>query len=255
MQRQASLTKHVDSPKGFDAHAFAELMEKAMAGEQGPVFKKKKSFSPSVIGYGHGTCPRYWHIAFDGAMFDDSSDAVGMANMKNGSFVHDRLQAQMAEALGEGVELEREINSENPPIRGFVDVIANFGTPSVGEIKSAKQEIFDQIAATGKPLPYHIVQLLIYLRVLGISEGFFYYENKNTQQFIVIPVTVNEYYEKYTDQLFEWMTNTHDAFKEGKLAKPITPKRKAKECRYCPLVNECLSRGEGDIELPVLKLP
>ena len=27
---------------------------------------QKKTFAPSTIAYGHGECPRYWYLAFDG---------------------------------------------------------------------------------------------------------------------------------------------------------------------------------------------
>jgi CRISPR/Cas system-associated exonuclease Cas4 (RecB family) len=255
--RAASLTKFVENVEGFDAFGFAALMEKTMVGDNAPKFKTKKSFSPSGVGYGHGACPRYWHIAFSGAEFVENTDATGAMNMSNGSYVHDRLQKIITEALGSDVEMEVEINNEKPPIRGFVDVVATFqGKPVVGEIKSAKQEIFDGIASSGKPLPYHMVQLLMYLRVLGIKQGFFYYENKNTQQFVILPVNLNEYLEKYTDYLFDWMQTTADSFYvDKKVAKPISEKRKAKACTYCPVRDECLSRREGDVELPVLELP
>ncbi len=250
------MTKAVQKEDSFDAYGFAVAMEKAMAGDQSPQFKTKKSFSPSVIGYGHGTCPRYWHIAFSGATFDDSADAQGVANMNNGSFVHDRLQEQIRKALGEDVIIEKELVLENPPVRGFIDVIAEFGgKTAVGEIKSAKQEIFDKIVMENRPLAYHLVQILIYMRSQGIKHGFFYYENKNTQQFIIIPVTMDDRLENYVEYLFDWMQKVYDAFKDGKTAKPLSPKRTVKECRYCPVKAECLSRLEGDSELPVLKLP
>jgi len=252
LQRHASLTKQVETD-GFDAYKFGLLIEETMVGEQGPKFKTKKSFSPSSLGYGHGTCPRYWHLAFSGAMFDDTADAIGVSNMGNGTFVHERLQKVLSEALGENVEIEREINYTNPPIRGFVDAIVEFdGVKAVGEIKSAKQEIFDGLASSRKPIAYHLVQLLLYCRVLGIKNGFFYYENKNTQQFVIIPVEVNDALEKYTDDIFEWMRLVDTTFKDGKLANPISPKRKAVACRYCPLVDECIKRPDGDIQIDTL---
>ena len=36
---------------------------------------QKKTFAPSTVAYGHGECPRYWYIAFDGAEFSDNADA------------------------------------------------------------------------------------------------------------------------------------------------------------------------------------
>lgn len=253
MQRHASLTKMVENPKGFDAYKFGLLMEEAIAGPQGPVFKTKKTFSPSSIGYGHGTCPRYWHIVFTGAEFHDSPDSISGGNMQNGTYVHERLQQTLTKALGKNVEIEREINLTDPPIRGFVDAIVDQdGVKAAGEIKSAKQEIFDKIAQTGKPITYHLVQLLIYMKSLGLKDGFFYYENKNTQEFVIIPVQMNDSLEQYAEEIFQWMRDVRAAWDEGKLATPISPKRAAKACTYCPVKQACKDRADGDITIPLL---
>jgi CRISPR/Cas system-associated exonuclease Cas4 (RecB family) len=228
-------------------------MEQTIAGPQEPVFKTKKTFSPSTVGYGHGTCPRYWHLAFSGVEFDDAPDATGAGNMNNGTYVHDRIQANLTKALAELVDIEREINFLEPPIRGFVDAIVKFnGVEAAGEIKSAKQEIFDGIVNTGKPLSSHLVQLLIYMRVLNLDNGFFYYENKNTQQFIILPVQMSKSLSEYTDEIFDWMKEVRRTFDAKDYAKPITAKRKAKQCTYCPLVAACIAKADGTSDLKPL---
>jgi hypothetical protein len=45
-----------------------------------PKFTKKTNFSASNLTYGSGECPRYWSLAFDGQIFYDNSDAIGVAN-------------------------------------------------------------------------------------------------------------------------------------------------------------------------------
>jgi CRISPR/Cas system-associated exonuclease Cas4 (RecB family) len=173
--------------------------------------------------------------------------------MQNGTYVHERLQQHLTKALGTNVEIEREINLVDPPIRGFVDAIVTQGDIQVvGEIKSAKQEIFDNISTSGKPITYHLVQLLIYMKALGLKDGFFYYENKNTQQFIIIPVQMNDSLEAYAEEIFQWMRDVRAAWDEGKLATPITPKRAAKACTYCPVKQACKDRADGDITIPLL---
>lgn len=253
--RKANLTKQVDH-LGLDAFEMSERLEKTLLSNNKASFKTKKSFSPSAVGYGNGTCARYWHLAFSGAEFVDEPDAKGVLNMDNGNYVHDRIQALFQKAYGEeNVELERKIESANPPIFGFADLLVDVdGVKVVGEIKSAKQEIFDGIAHKGQPINYHLVQLLIYMRVLGLDHGFFHYENKNTQEFTIIEVSMTEALNKYTDEIFDWMTTVRKAFDEGKLAEPLSPKRTVKACRYCPIKADCLSRPDGDIKIPQLEI-
>lgn len=253
-QRKANHTRKVEGAE-FDARELSERLEKAVSLDPTPVFKTKKSFSPSSVGYGNGTCARYWHLAFSGADFVDGADATAAFNMENGTYVHDRLQAAYQKAYGDAVILEKKIIAEDPPIFGFADLIVELDDETlVGEIKSAKQEIFDGIAHRQKPVNYHIVQLLIYMRVLGLKRGFFHYENKNTQEFVIIPLVMNDQLEKYTDEIFEWMRNVHKTWKAGELANPLSLKRTVKACRYCPLKEACLSKPDGTIKIPQLEI-
>jgi CRISPR/Cas system-associated exonuclease Cas4 (RecB family) len=251
--RKANLTRP-SAPGVLDAHAIAEKIEKTIVGDNEPKFKTKKSFSPSAVGYGHGTCARYWHMAFDGADYIENTDATGALNMDNGNYVHDRIQAMFQKAYGEeNVELERKIVSEDPPVFGFADLIVDLGEyKAVGEIKSAKQEIFDGIVHKHKAPSYHLVQLLIYMRLLELEHGFFYYENKNTQEFLVLPVTMNKGLSEYTDEIFSWMRRVRDAWEMDEFAKPLSPKRTVKKCTYCPLKAACFERPEGTIEIKPL---
>ncbi len=67
----------------------------------------------------------------------------------------------------------------------------------IGEIKTAKQEVWDQRQAEMKPTTNHMLQLLTYMKLKNAKEGFFLYENKNTQELIVIPVSMNEKNKEY----------------------------------------------------------
>ena len=87
----------MSDPDGFDIAAFAKMYEEAVLSEKRPdAFTQKKTFSPSSIGYGNGNCPRYWFIAFTGAEFENETDAMGVSNMDNGTYVHDRIQKNFA---------------------------------------------------------------------------------------------------------------------------------------------------------------
>ena len=79
--------------KFFDPELFANLLDEAYRNtKRADGSMTKKSFSPSALGYGHGKCPRYWYMAFSGAMFIDDNDAVAVANMAQGTQAHERLQ-------------------------------------------------------------------------------------------------------------------------------------------------------------------
>lgn len=249
-------TKFKSKVGDFDALALAELLEQTlMDGRGNSEFKTKKTFSPSSVGYGNGTCPRRWYISFEGAVFDDNFDSVGVSNMSNGTYVHERWQT-LFEKTGVLVETEREILCDNPPIRGFADLIVNWeGKEVVGEIKSAKNEIFAIRKNNMTATPYHLVQLLIYMEVLGLDEGFFLYEDKNEMKIVVIPVKMNEANRALTDKVMDWMRSTYAAWEAKTL--PERPFTKAsRECKDCPVRKACWNDyGDGEVKLEKLVLP
>ena len=128
----------------FDPAVFGQKLDDAYLATKRPDGEMTKySFSPSTIGYGHGNCPRYWYMAFSGATFVDENSAVNVANMAVGTQSHERLQG-LIRTFPEFVEEEKEIKNEYPPIRGFIDLVMNYdGETVIGEIKTAKQEVWD----------------------------------------------------------------------------------------------------------------
>ena len=55
------------------------------------------------------------------------------------------------------------------------------------------------------------------MKLKSAKEGFFLYENKNTQEIIVIPISMNEKNTKIIEDTFTWMCEVWDNFKEGDL--------------------------------------
>ena len=137
----------------FDVQEFSSLLDEAYLSTKRPDGEMtKKSFSPSSFGYGQGNCPRYWYMAFSGAYFIDNNDAQAVANMSQGTQAHERLQKLISSQSSDlfkstkinSVSTEIEITNEYPPIRGFIDLSIDWdGTPVLGEIKTAKQEVWD----------------------------------------------------------------------------------------------------------------
>lgn len=243
--------------KNFDVTAMADLLEEAyLAGRRKPSKRAKQSFSPSNIGYGSGTCPRRWFYDFQGGVYrENEQDAMGIASMAYGTEAHERIQGlfETADLL---IEKELELHHENPPIFGFVDLLINWqGEEVVGEIKTTLQESFVHKRNTMRPAGYHLLQVLIYMKVLGKNKGFLLYENKNNQQLITIPVEMTPENQRLVDDTFEWMKTVHEnAQDENNLPqRPFSPKSPA--CKSCDYRKHCWKDNDGVVDLPALKVP
>jgi hypothetical protein len=152
---------------------------------------------------------------------------------------------------------EEEIINEYPPIRGFIDLIMEYDAETViGEIKTAKQEVWDARQAEMKPTTNHLLQLLTYMKLKNAKEGFFLYENKNTQELIVIPISMNEKNTEIIEEAFTWMCEVWDNFKEGDLPmRPAGASKSKMPCTYCPVKKECYAGLIGTVQIESYKVP
>jgi hypothetical protein len=202
-------------------------------------------------------------MAFSGAHFVDNNDAQAVANMAYGTQAHDRLQKLIAgqssdlfktNSLKE-VKTEIEITNEYPPIRGFIDLVIDWdGQEVIGEIKTAKQEVWDTRQAEMNPSANHMLQLLTYMKLRNVKEAFFLYENKNTQEILLIPIQMTEKNKKIIDNLFMWMCEVWDNFKDGAL--PMRPFQKTSySCKNCPIKKECWSGEVGGSQIEPYEVP
>jgi CRISPR/Cas system-associated exonuclease Cas4 (RecB family) len=215
-------------------------------------FAQKKTFAPSTIAYSHGECPRYWYLAFEGAMFEDNADAYGGANMTAGTKSHERIQQAMADA-GILKDAEFKVVSNDPPIFGYGDVILDWaGEDLLGEIKTMPSEGFEYRKASGKPKLGHLVQLLIYMKILNKTKAVLIYENKNNHDLLIIPVEINDYKVRWVNQTFEWMRSVRKAWEEKKLPEK-NYRSNSKICKTCPLSKTCAEAGKGDIKINSLE--
>mgnify|MGYP002634029033 CR=1 FL=1 len=211
--------------------------------------QQKKSFAPSTVAYSHGECPRYWYLAFDGATFEDNADAYGGANMNAGTKAHERIQEAMGNVDDFLVDSEFKITSEDPPIMGYGDVILNWeGQDLLGEIKTMPMEAFEYRKAAGKPAKYHIIQLLIYMKILNKKQAVLIYENKNNHELLIIPVEINDYYERWVNQTFDWMRTVRKAWVDRTLPEK-NYRSNSKICKTCPLRATCDLAGKGDLKI------
>lgn len=235
----------------IDTKELISVIESGYIANNVPEFKTKKSFSPSSLVYGSGACPRYWFLAFSGAEFYDESTPYDIANMKNGIDGHTRIQKAIEDA-GIMVEKEKKIITSDPPIFGFADAVIQWKEDQpVVEIKTMKEESF-MYRKYAKPPNYHLMQLIIYMKVLGKRLGILLYENKNTHELHAIPVEPTPEYIAWADYAFNWMKEVRAQWESGVI--PKKPYRSnSKVCKTCPLVNACMSADAGTTKVEPLE--
>ena len=246
------MMKSVEKKAFLDTQALIEKIQYGYIAKRGTKFTQKKTFAPSTIAYSHGECPRYWYLAFEGAEFTDNADAYGGANMTAGTKSHERIQQAMSDA-GILVDSEFKITWSDPPIFGYGDVILDWeGEELLGEIKTMPMEGFEYRKQSGKPKLGHLVQLLIYMRILNKTKGVLIYENKNNHDLLIIPVEINDYFIKWVNQTFEWMRDVRKAW-EDKTLPEKNYRSNSKICKTCPLRATCDDAGKGVLKIKSLE--
>lgn len=235
----------------IDTKALIEKIESGYVANRKPEFKTKKTFSPSSLVYGNGACPRYWFLAFSGAEFEDDVDAYAAANMQSGTDAHARIQKAITDA-GIMVEEEKRIVAQDPPIFGFADAVIQWGEEQpVVEIKTMREESF-AYRRHAKPPNYHLMQLLIYMKILGKRLGILLYESKNSHELHAIPVEVNDHYKSWMDYAFDWMKKVRTQWESGEI--PQKPYRSnSKVCKGCPLAKTCAVSDKGTLKIEPLE--
>lgn len=233
-----------------------QLIEKIRSGytiNRVAKFTQKKTFAPSTIAFSHGECARYWYLAFDGGIFEDNADAYGGANMTAGTKSHERIQDAMGNVPDFLIDSEFKITAEDPPIFGYGDVMLNWeGQELLGEIKTMPSEGFEYRKMHGKPKTGHLVQLLIYMKILKKDKAVLIYENKNNHELLILPVELNDYYARWVDQAFDWMRDVRKAWTDRTLPEK-NYRSNSKICKTCPISKMCAEAGIGDIKLKSLE--
>ena len=258
--------KSVKPKKAASKNVFSidGLVDKIKTGytiNRGPKHTQKKTFAPSTIAYGHGECPRYWYLAFEGNIFEDYTDAYAAANMQSGTLSHGRIQdAMMKSGVAKIFKndqnedtTEFKITHSDPGIFGYGDAIVMWdGEEIVGEIKTMTNEAFEIFKMKNAPKKGHLVQLLIYMKILKKPKGVLIYENKNNHDMVAFPVEVNDIYREWVDGAFEWMRKVRNAWETKQLPKK-NYRSNSKICKTCPVKEACDNAGAGVIKLESLE--
>jgi CRISPR/Cas system-associated exonuclease Cas4 (RecB family) len=240
------------APKNVEMDELIEKIQSGYIAKRGPRHQQKKSFAPSTIAYGHGECARYWYLAFEGGTFEDYADPFAGANMTNGTKSHERIQQAMEDS-GILIDSEFKVINEDPPIFGYGDVILDWnGEELLGEIKTAMAEGFEYRKKSRKAKSGHLIQILIYMKILKKARGILIYENKNNHELLAIPVEVNDYYIGWVNRAFDWMRTVRKTWEDQVL--PVKNYRSnSKICKTCPLAKICADAGTGDVKINALE--
>jgi hypothetical protein len=232
---------------------FSDLIDaihKGYVADNEPKFTKKKTFSPSTIVFGHGKCPRYWYLAFEGNTFYEEREGKSQANMDSGTDRHKRIQDAIAGA-GLMVSNEEKVIFDDPPIFGFLDSIIKWqDSEYLVEIKTANHDAFERHKKSMTASTYHIVQLLIYMKIFKKKKGIVMYENKNTHDLLAIPINITQSHVDFLDYLFGWMKEVYAAWKDQKLPEvPYKNNSVKTPCGSCPVQQACKDAPKGDIKI------
>jgi len=235
----------------IDTKAFIAKIEEGYTANNGVNFKTKKTFSPSALVYGNGACARYWYLAFSGTEFIDDNDAYSIANMSSGTMSHERIQKAIEDA-GIMVEKEKRIVAQDPPIFGFADAIVQWGEEQpVVEIKTMREESF-AYRKHAKPPSYHLMQLVIYMKVLGKKLGVLLYENKNSHELHAITVEPTPELIAWGEYAFDWMRTVRKQWETGDIPKK-TYRSNSKVCAGCPVRDACALADKGSVKIEPLE--
>ncbi|MCA1799697.1 MAG: PD-(D/E)XK nuclease family protein [Actinobacteria bacterium] len=237
---------HKPNHGSIDIKKLSGILDDAYKSMNEPEFKQKTSFAPSTVGYGHGRCPRYWYIAFDGAVFIESREAKDYANMQTGTDAHERIGKLLERSKLDIKAIEQEFRNQDPPIHGFIDgIIDRKGEEVIVEIKTTRTEAFRARQAKMAPPDYHLLQILIYMRLRNAESGFFLYEDKNTHEMLVMPVYLDDKNKEIVDNSLQWMREVRQLWEDRTL--PKNPYRaNSKVCKKCPVRATCFDAEQYD---------
>jgi len=237
----------------LDTKALITAIEAGYLPKETIEFKKKKSFAPSGLVYGSGECPRYWYLAFEGGLFESENTPAQIANMRNGSKSHERIQ-EAVENTPLFISKEKRMISNDPPIFGFEDLELLWNGGSLpAEIKTTNSISYQRRKDSGTALSYHISQLLIYMKIELAEMGVIIYENKDNHELFAVAVEMDEKNRAWVDGAFEWMQQVYKAWVDQTLPKK-NYRANSKICKGCPLAKVCTTLpAEGDIALPSLE--
>jgi CRISPR/Cas system-associated exonuclease Cas4 (RecB family) len=266
---QEIMLKPKAKPEIIDTKALIEKINYGYIAKRENKHQVKKTFAPSTLVWNHGECARYWYLAFEGNIFESSDTPYGVANMTSGTDSHGRIQKALLDSGlaipfideeatkkngGETVyTTEFKVFNDNPPIFGYGDGILNWEDEEIVlEIKTMNSESFEYSRNNNKPRASHVMQILIYMKILNKSKGVLIYENKNNHEILLFPLEVTDSYKKWINNTFEWLKETRQAWKNKSIPQK-NYRSNSKICKMCPLKTACDNAEKGTLKIKSLE--
>ncbi len=182
--------------------------------------------------------------------------------MGNGTLSHGRIQdAIMNSGIAKIFTDEKtgkpttefKISNQDPPIFGYGDGILVINDEEVVlEIKTTGEEAFQYYKRMNKAKKGHIIQILLYMKILNKKNGVLLYENKNSHELLAIPIGVNDYYRQWIDNTFNWLRAVRKAWEDRTLPNK-NYRANSKICKSCPVQRACAAAGAGVIKIAPLE--
>jgi len=129
--------------------------------------------------------------------------------------------------------IEKQVENTEYMMRGHVDAILKIaGDMVVADYKSMHSNQFTRLS---EPLDKHIIQIEIYLWLLGLNSGILLYENKDNQKIKMFEVVYNQ---TLIDKILRRASSLIEIIKSKKLPKrPF--ERDSSQCKACEFVTTC----------------
>jgi hypothetical protein len=99
----------------------------------------------------------------------------------------------------------------------------------------------------------HLIQVLLYMKILGIRNGMIHYENKDSGEDMMVPFWATDKHLEYADYLFDWMREVYAGFDREDFTRGFS--KGSYECKNCPVRKACWAGEDGTVTIENLRVP
>ena len=159
-------------------------------------WKAVQKFYPSALG---NRCDRYLYFAYHGGLPAQEVTPQTQRIFDTGGAFETRMEKYLRKA-GLFLAAEQTLKFDNPPISGRYDFLIRYKATdrAIVELKTINARGLENLI--DQPKPEHVIQLQIYLNLMGLKNGIVVYENKNDQDMKAFKIVKDK---KVWDEILE----------------------------------------------------
>lgn len=203
-------------------------------------WKQSDTFAPSSS----NQCARYAVYRFRGYNQKVSFSGKTKRIFDLGNRVEDAV-GDFFKKLGILTQEQVEVNSDRPPIKGYMDFEIDWDGLKPVECKSINDRGFLYRKTYHKPTDDHYRQLQSYLGVKDYESGFLFYYNKNDSD--ILPLLIKRD-DKFLEKLFKKYDKIYEVHLAGNL--PERPyKKTSANCKKCDAFDHCWTDTEVGVSI------